>query len=49
MLQIMLHPMAEFKCLFLEKILQDFHPVVHPREEGCPDPVSLGVSREASG
>lgn len=32
--QMMLHPTAEVKCLFLEKILQDFHPVVHPREEG---------------
>lgn len=33
MLQLILHPTAEFKCPFLQKVLQDFHPVVYPREE----------------
>lgn len=30
----MLHFMAEFKCLLLQEVLQDFYTVVHTREKG---------------
>lgn len=32
-LQLMLHFMAEFKCLLLQEVLQDFYTVVHTREK----------------
>lgn len=48
-LQLMLHFMAEFKCLLLQEVLQDFYTVVHTREKGQNKATLTSCTRKSRG